>query len=250
VPIFVEKMHDIQTDMKKYYEEWWENPSDPRNVIFKKLNRELLGRFPQGEGKRALDVGSGKGTIVSFLRSKGYRVTAVELNENFTNGLKKDFPELEVIGGDFNTVPIHGAFDVVTAIEFIQNLDREALYTFLQKVAALTDSLFINISNRSSLHGFWTTFRGFQKPFVYTYTPEEIEGMLEKIGFRVTYRRGIGFLTPITLLANFRLTVIPAWIAKTVNTIGDRIFPRLCHLYYLEAKRNNGRTYESRSNRR
>jgi SAM-dependent methyltransferase len=240
MPVTVERMHDIQTDMKRYYEDWWGNPMDPRGVIFERLNRLVLQRFPQGEGKRALDVGSGKGTIVSFLKSKGYRVTAVELNETFSRGLKRDFPEVEVIEGDFNAIHLKDTFDIVTAIEFIQNLDRQALQTFLTKVATLTDRLFINISNKKSLHGFWTAFRGFQKPFVYTYTPVEIEEMLKAIGFRVNYKKGVGFLTPITLLSNFRLTIIPPWIARTFNKIGDRIFPGLCHLYYLEAERNNG----------
>lgn len=232
-------MHDIQSDMKKYYADWWENPRDPRTAIFDKLNRVVFERFSQGDGKSALDVGSGRGRIISFLRGKGYQVTGVELNENFAEGLRRNFPDVEVIEGNFNAVPIHGTFDMVTAIEFIQNLDREALQTFLEKVSKLTDRLIVNISNKNSLHGFWTAFRGFQKPFVHTYTPEEIERMLEEINFQVTYTRGVGFLTPITLLSNFRWTIIPAWIAKTLNTIGDVIFPKLCHLYYLEAKRKD-----------
>jgi len=242
-------MRGIQSDIKKYYEEWWENPKDPRGVIFNRLNRIVFDRFPHGKGKRALDIGSGRGTIVSLLLRKGYQVTAVELNENFTKGLKQNFPEVKIIEGDFNTVPINGIFDIVTAIEFIQNLDREALRAFLKKVASLTDRLFINISNRKSLHGFWTAFRAFQKPFVHTYTPEEINRMIEEIDFRVTYEKGIGFLTPITLLSNFRFIIIPCCIAKIFNTIGDRIFPKLCHLYYLEAKRNSRGSHENRSYR-
>jgi len=232
-------MYDIHNEIKRYYEEWWENPLDPRDIIFKELNKLVFERLPQGEGKRALDVGSGKGAIVSFLLQKGYQVTAVELNENFVMGLRERFPEIEVIEGDFNSVSINGTFDVVTAIEFIQNLDSEALRRFLRKVATLTDQLIINISNKNSLHGFWTAFRGFQKSFVYTYTPKEVEGILGETGFQVTYKRGIGLLTPITLLSNFRFKIIPSWLARIVNPIGDKIFPRVCHLYYLEAKRNS-----------
>lgn len=232
-------MYDIHSEIKKYYEEWWENPLDPRNIIFKKLNRVVFERLPQGEGKRALDVGSGKGTIVSFLLQKGYQVTAIELNENFSMGLKQKFPEVEVIEGDFNSVSINGTFDIVTAIEFIQNFDREELNKFLKKVATLTDQFIINISNKNSLHGFWTAFRGFQKSFVHTYTPKEVKEMLEETGFQVTYKRGIGLLTPITLLSNFRFKIIPSWLAKTLNIMGDLIFPKICHLYYLEAKIKN-----------
>lgn len=231
-------MHDIHKDIKEYYEQWWENPLDPRNVIFKKLNSVMLERIPKGDGKRALDIGSGKGTIVSFLRRKGYHVTAVELNENFTKILKRNFPEIKVIRGDFNSVNISGTFDIVTAIELIQNLDGEALRKFLKKVSTLTERLVINISNRNSLHGFWTAFRGFQKSFVYSCTPKEIERMCQETGFEVSYTRGIGLFTPITLFPNFRWKIIPVWTAKALNTIGDPIFPRLCHLYYLEATRN------------
>ena len=230
-------MDDLHSNIKKYYEEWWENPLDPRYVIFKELNRVFLKRLPHGAGKRALDVGSGKGTTVSLLLRKGYHVTAVEINENFTKSLRRNFPEVEVVEGDFNSVPINGTFDVVTAIEFIQNFDSEALRKLLGKVSRLTDHLITNISNKNSLHGFWTSFRGFQKPFVHTYTPREIETALEEMGFHVTYGEGIGLLTPITLLSNFRCKIIPIWVAKALNTAGDLVFPKLCHLYYLEANK-------------
>lgn len=233
-------MDNIHNDMKRYYEEWWENPLDPRDVIFKELNRVLIERLPKGQGKRALDVGSGKGTIVSLLHRRGYHVTAVEVNETFTRSLRRNFPQVEVIEGDFNSVPINGMFDVVTAIEFIQNFNREALHEFLRKISRLTNNLLANISNRNSLHGFWTSFRGFQKPFVHTYTPREIETALKETGFQVTYERGIGLLTPITLLPNFRFKIIPIWVARAFNTAGDLVFPKLCHLYYLEAKKQPG----------
>jgi len=230
-------MRDIQREMKEYYEEWWENPLDPRGVIFKKLNRVVFERLPRGEGKKALDVGSGRGTIVSFLRRKGYQVTAVELNENFTQRLRQEFPEVEVLEGDIDSVPIDGRFDVVTAIEFVQNLNRETLNGFLKKIARVTGRLVMNISNRNSLHGFWTSFRGFQKPFVYTYTPEEIKNALGEIRFQSTYTRGIGLLTPITLLPDFRVKVVPISLARAISRVGDPLFPRRCHLYYLEAER-------------
>ena len=229
-------MQDFSNEIKAYYERWWENPGDPRSTVFKELNRIVFDRLPRGEGKRALDVGSGRGTIVSFLRQKGYHVTAVELNENFTDRLKREFPEIEVIRGDINAVPMSEAFDLVTAVEFIQNLNREMLWKFLEKISTLTERLVMNISNRNSLHGLWVSLRGFQKPFVYTYAPDEIENALEEMGFRVTYRKGVGFLTPITLLSDFRFKILPGVITRTLNSIGDPLFPKRCHLYYLEAK--------------
>ena len=224
----------VQSDIKRYYEEWWENPRDPRDYVFKRLNRVILKKLPPGNGRGALDIGSGKGTIVGFLLVKGYRVTAVEMNENFVRELKQRFPAVEVIEGDFNAVPIERTFDLVTAVEFIQNLDRDALRIFFQKVARLTDHLILTVSNKKSLHGFWAVFRGFIKPFVHVYTPKEIETMVRASGFEIKSRRGIGLLTPITLFSDFRWKLIPVWLTKLVNPWGDRLFPRRCHLYYLE----------------
>ena len=225
----------VESDIKRYYEEWWENPRDPRDHVFKRLNRLILKKLPPGDGRKALDIGSGKGTIVGFLLQKGYQAEAVELNENFVRDLRQRFPGVDVIEGDFNAVAIDRTFDLVTAVEFIQNLDRDSLRLFFRKVAALTGHLILTVSNKNSLHGFWAVFRGFIKPFVHVYTPREIEALVRASGFEITSRRGIGLLTPITLFSDFRWKLIPAWLTKLVNPWGDRLFPRRCHLYYLEA---------------
>ena len=47
-------------EIKKYYLEWLENPMDIRNVVFDSLNELVKERIPPGDGKRALDVGSGQ----------------------------------------------------------------------------------------------------------------------------------------------------------------------------------------------
>jgi SAM-dependent methyltransferase len=242
-------MDRVKEALKRYYEEWWENPKDPRSVIFDKLNKIVSERLPNGIGKKALDVGAGKGKIVSFLLQKGYKVTAVELNENFVANLKQRFPDIEVINGDFNSISINRRFDLVTAIEFIQNLDEEKLINFLKKVSTLTDNLIFNISNRHSLHGFWVALRHFQNPFVYTYTPEEIEAIVKSIRFEISYQKGIGLITPITLLREFKFKLIPSWLAKGVNLIGDPIFPKMCHLYYFELKKKGRCNDEDSSDR-
>ncbi len=227
----------MNDDLIRYYEESWENPRDPRDHIFRRLNRVVAENLPPGRGKKALDVGSGRGTIVSYLREKGYRVTALDLNGRFLQEIKCRYPDVECVEGDFCEVGLTGRFDLVTAIEFIQNLDRRSLARFFEKAAGLTDHLLFNISNRRSLHGFWACRRGFIKNFVHVYTPAEIERLLPEHGFDVVSRRGVGLLTPITLLSGFRVKIIPLWLARSVNRPGERIFPRACHLYFIEAKK-------------
>ena len=231
------EMTDDHGEMKQYYEEWWENPKDPRDFIFKQLNDLVMQRLPEGAGKTALDIGSGKGAIVSMLRRKDYRVTALELNDTFARDLRTRFPEVSVMEGDIRAIELRTPVDTVTAMEFLQNLDEASVRDFLRKVAGVTPRIVLSISTKYSIHGVWTAYRRFQKSFVYTYTPRQIESMLADVGFEVTYGRGIGLLTPITLLSEFRLRIIPAWLAKFVNLVGDTILPRMCHLYYLEASK-------------
>ena len=64
-----------------YYDTWWENPSDIRNVIFNRLTDLLIERIPDGDGKTALDIGLGRGKISSLLISRGYEVTIILLNK-------------------------------------------------------------------------------------------------------------------------------------------------------------------------
>jgi len=231
------RMDDITLEMKNYYTEWWENPEDPRDFIFKALNTLVLERLPDGHGKRALDIGSGKGAILEILLRKGYDVTAVEINEEFTHDLRRRYPHANVVQGDFNKVHLEDRYDIVTAIEFIQNLDKRSLLAFMEKVGRLTDRLVLNVSNKFSLHGIWTAARGFQKPFVFTYTPKEIKWLLVQNGFQTSFSKGIGFVTPITLLSGFRIKLIPEWFARGINAALDPLLPGACHLYYIEAQR-------------
>lgn len=224
-------------EIKRYYSEWWENPGDIRNAVFGSLNKYVKKRIPPGNGRTALDIGSGHGRIVSYLLEKGYGVTSVEFNEDFIAELKTKFPNIEVIAEDIRHVNFAGKVDVVTCIELVQNLVREEVVALLAKLATVTKLLLINISNKNSLHARWNEFRGWGNRFVFHYTPTEFEQILEEAGFTVTHRRGIGLITPISLFKDFKGKLIPIWLANVVNRF-DGLAPNLCHLYYIEAVSN------------
>lgn len=162
-------------DLRTYYSQWWENPRDIRNLVFQSLN-ELVRRriLPATPGAKALDIGSGCGTIVSFLLEKGYNVTALDINEDFVRDLRRRFPNVRVIQADISDFDIEEHFDVVTMIEVAQNLEHAALKKVLEKLSTRTRCLLINISNQHSLHGLWAELRGFRAPFVFPYTPAQL----------------------------------------------------------------------------
>ena len=223
-------------EIKDYYKEWWENPKDIRNVVFDSLNELVRERIPPGKWKKALDIGSGHGKIVSYLVEKGYDVTAVDFNEDFCEELKRKFPNVRVLQENVRNLNFNEneRFDVVTCIELVQNVNKEDLLELLRKLGGVTKTLLINISNKNSLHNWWIERRGFKKDFVFNYTPDEFDGYLEEVGFRIVYRRGIGLVTPISLFSGFKGKLIPIWFAKMVNKL-DRYATKRCHLYYVEA---------------
>ena len=130
-----EGMMNIE-EIKDYYSEWWENPKDIRNVVFDSLNELVRARIPQGNGKKALDIGSGHGRIVSYLVEKGYEVTAVDFNEDFCEELKRKFPNIRVLQEDVRNLNFNEneRFDVVTCIELVQNLNKEDLLELIRKL--------------------------------------------------------------------------------------------------------------------
>ena len=221
-------------EISRYYSEWWENRKDIRNVVFNNLNKYVEQIIPRGNGKKALDIGSGHGTIVSYLVKKGYEVTAVEFNKEFIEELKNKFPHIKVIAGDVRDVEFEEGFDVITCIELVQNLERAELLTLLTKLAGRTKLLLINMSNKNSFHACWVDFRGWRNNFVFNYTPKVFEQILEQAGFEIIHRRGIGLITPISLFKNFKGKLIPVWLASLVSKLAP-LFPAICHLYYVEA---------------
>ncbi len=223
------------TALKKYYSEWWENPKDIRNVVFDALNEYVRNRIPDGYNKKALDIGSGHGRIVSYLVEKGYDVTAVEYNSDFVTEIKRKYPGVNVIEEDVRNLVVKERYDLVTCIELIQNLQENDIRNLLSMLSDITGHLFTNISNYNSLHGRWVNFRHFIADFVHCYTPSQLENWLKGNGFNITHRRGIGLLTPLSLFNNFQGQFIPGGIAELVNRL-DPYFTRVCHLYYIEAE--------------
>ena len=231
-------MVDYTCEIKEYYKEWWENPKDIRNIVFNSLNENVRERIPPGSGKKALDIASGHGRIVSYLVEKGYDVTAVEFNEEFVTELKSKFPSIKVIPEDARNINLDEKFDLVTSIEFAPLLNETELLNFLSKIAKVAPLLLINMSNRNSLHGRWVKLRRWQNDFIFDYTPNQFERLIGESGFEIVHRKGIGLVTPISLFKDFKGKFIPKWLATAINNHLDNYFPRICHLYYVEAISN------------
>jgi SAM-dependent methyltransferase len=233
-------------EMTLYYRDIWENPLDLRGLVFAQLNEYVRRRIQPGFGKKALDLGSGKGTILAYLNEKGYEVTALELDSQLARDLKRRFPFANIIRSDVRKIELDECFDLVTCIELAQNLKKDELGDVLHRLSKISKRLLINISNRRSFHGVWINHRGFKADFVVEYVSDDLERLLAESGFRVTHRRGIGLLTPVSLYPHFRGKLFPSWVARVANHL-DPLLNTRCHLYYVEADGPRANLSDSRS---
>lgn len=223
------------SEIISYYNSWWENSLDIRNIIFDRLTNLLIKRIPQGNDKTALDIGLGRGKISSLLISKGYEVTSIDINPDFCKQFKKKY-NTKVICKDITKMDLTklGKFDVVTCIELLPILETHKISKLLEQISLITKSTFyVNISNSNSLHGRWVNFKGYRKDFIHM---DNIDCFREKIllnGFIPTYENGIGLITPISAFPNFKGKLIPIWLSKITEPL-DSVFDKYCHLYYYE----------------
>jgi len=219
--------------------EWWgDEAPDKRAAILGKLYRLIEKRLPPGPGK-ALDLGSGNGKVVAMLLKRGYSVTAVDVDPEVVQCLAKRFPGVRVMRADLSRpLPLRREedFHVVTMIYTAQSLPPGVLQDLLASLRPVIHCLVMEIANSRSLYCWWVRFRGFTNGNpVYPMSPGKIEDMLRRVGFNVTYRRGVGLLMPMSLFDGYRCQFVPSWLAKAVSCL-DRLFTRWCHLYYIEAE--------------
>ncbi|ARI54898.1 MULTISPECIES: class I SAM-dependent methyltransferase [Streptomyces] len=75
--------------------------------------QELSGR--PLTGARVADVGAGTGIATALLAGRGARVTAVEPGDGMAGQLRRGLPEVPVVRGDGNRLPLRtGSLDLVT----------------------------------------------------------------------------------------------------------------------------------------
>src|SRR5438093_334395 len=137
----------LSDSIKQYYEEWWENPRDIRNPIFDRLNELVVGRIRLHKPGLALDLGSGKGRVLSMLLDNGSDVTAVEFNSNFVTELRAKFPDAKIICADVRNWQPDQRYDLVTCIELTQVLSHEELAQLLRQLRPFAAEVLISVSN-------------------------------------------------------------------------------------------------------
>ena len=227
--------------------------ADPRRVVYERLYRLIYRRWVEAfrsshyrfqRGKRMLDVGAGYGNSLLLFRELPWQFVALEKFPQIADRLRQRIDEVE--GVDVEVVEkdvvgyvcqwaVEGArrFDLATMVLTSQYMRPGTLQTTLSILARVTDKLLIDVTNPRSLYGWWTRLRGWKSDESYFYSPDEIEALLQKAGFRIDHVAGFGLLSPLSIKKGFKGMVIRPWMTLVTRFL-DLVFPRWCHLYYLE----------------
>jgi ubiquinone/menaquinone biosynthesis C-methylase UbiE len=108
----------------------------------------------EGNGRKLLDVGSGKGIFVAALRAHGYDAEGIEPSEALLEIAKKNFPDYTFRGGSATALPYPAAsFDCVICIEVLEHIpETETAIRELTRVLKPGGRLVIIDKNIFSLH--------------------------------------------------------------------------------------------------
>ena len=125
---------NIMNDLKEFYKATMNKPVS--GLISKFFNWKYSEKLT---GNKAVDLGCGTGNDTEFLISKGFKVTAIDSEEQVKDILDKkitDKTNLEIVIGDFSKIEIPKA-DLILAnmsLFFVKDNFDEFIKKLLQKV--------------------------------------------------------------------------------------------------------------------
>jgi 2-polyprenyl-3-methyl-5-hydroxy-6-metoxy-1,4-benzoquinol methylase len=135
-------------------------------------------------GKKLLDIGTGTGYFPGFMKSKGYRVTGVEIDPKAREFARKEFGFDVYSPDEFLHGKISGKFDVITLWHVLEHLEDFDLY--LEKMLAQLDpdgTLLIALPNCSSFDArhYKETWAGYDVPrHLWHFTPSTLNILAAK----------------------------------------------------------------------
>jgi len=221
---------------------WWDpenRETDGRYFTLQKMFDSVESKLSDGQGRRALDVGAGRGRYSKLLCDKGYNVVSTDINPEMLEIISQRGIPSERRVADAEHLPFPAEdFDVVTAMDItmhVQNTGKfmEELYRVLKP----SGELFINISNGKSLYVRWAkklnpNLKALQDNYLRkNFTPEEFKGLLNEAGFKVVDEAGHGVVSPLSLKPGWKKMIMPVGVAKYLSLgLDERLGPRYGHV--------------------
>lgn len=146
------------TDSDDYFYKCFEDEfRGSESSILESIETKYSPFIPYALGvERALDVGSGRGEMLRFLTTRGYKTTGVDINSFFVQDTLKQ--NLDVRKDDairFLKRQDSNSFSVVTALHFVEHIDFKELLKFFdecRRVLRPGGVIIIETPNARNLH--------------------------------------------------------------------------------------------------
>lgn len=221
---------------------WWDpenKEADGRHFTLQKMFDSVKSKLGEGQGRRALDVGAGRGRYSKLLCDKGYSVVSTDINPEMLEIIAKQGIPSERYVTNAEELPFRAEhFDVVTAMDITMHVqDTERFLGELYRVLKPSGELFVNISNGKSMYVRWTKrlnpkLRALQDDYLRkNFTPEEFKGLLNEAGFKVVDEAGHGVVSPLSLRPGWKKMIMPVGVAKYLSLgLDARLGPKYGHV--------------------
>ncbi|UCE04460.1 MAG: class I SAM-dependent methyltransferase [bacterium] len=156
----------------------------PFNLILKSENRniEILLRSFNIKGKKVIDLGTGTGNILRYLKNSGF-VLGIDRSLAMLLATKQIYPEVILIQADTLKLAIKkNSFELITAVGLSEYL-KDINFLFKEVYRVLKNNGFFLMTFSPS--GIWTRLRLLLGLRVYPRTLEEIVVIAEAMNFRL-----------------------------------------------------------------
>ncbi len=201
----------LDTRVKDYYDE--EIADEPRFQVWYQLSSlrtGLLSWYPFREDAELLEIGAGFGALTGLLCDRCKNVTATERSAFRASALAKRWDSkknLHVYAGEWSELSFGRKFDYIVLTGILERAcggsqNRHDYEEYLKKVSGLLKEdgiLLVAVDNRLGLQYFCGAKESHGgKPFEgiahypngtrgYSFTREELKGMIEKVGFTTQF---------------------------------------------------------------
>lgn len=232
--------------------EWW-NPTegvDKRFWFFKKQLMFIcsaITRIKKEAGYSvALDAGCGRGVHSNLLKIIGCNtIFSLDINNEMLEQTRSNYGT-DCIQASLLKFPFEDScIDVIVSIGTLMHVPyTELALREIFRVLSKGGIAIVSSSNVFSLYTFWTTRLNpalanhqrlyYRRQFSYW----QFRKMLANTGFTILESRGFATVPPLSLLPNWRLSVIPVTISRRISTFLDPLLAKWfgCALTFVVTK--------------
>ncbi len=220
-------------EKKRYFNNYWQTrdlPSaDARSIQRAEYIASLLGHSKSGE---LLDVGCGRGTVLSYLSERGYNIGGCDLASDSIASLNAAGHDVFIF--DIDTDDLPRKYNAILCLEVLQQIfNPQAALTKFSKALDEDGLLIISVPNEFHLWGriklfFGTSHLGhFDESHIRLFTPKRAKALFERVGLSVDKMISVSVIPPGIRALN--------WIGKMLAKICPSLFS-LSQIYRLKIK--------------